>query len=100
MKKLLKILKYTVLSILTVMLLFYAFIIYATKVDNRILAAIQNHVERVSLPDTARSAFAEVAYSQPSRNNRKIFGGIVPFDKVWRTGANEATQITFKQDCI
>jgi hypothetical protein len=36
-------------------------------------------------------------YSQPSKNDRKIFGGIVPFGKVWRTGANEATEITFTQ---
>jgi len=39
-----------------------------------------------------------VKYCQPSKKNRVIFGGIVPFGKVWRTGANEITEITFKQD--
>lgn len=39
-----------------------------------------------------------VTYCQPSKKNRVIFGGIVPFGKVWRTGANEITEITFKQD--
>ncbi len=41
--------------------------------------------------------YIKVVYSQPSKNDRKIFGGIVPFGKVWRTGANEATEITFTQ---
>lgn len=37
----------------------------------------------------------ELAYSRPSIKGRKIFGDIVPFGKVWRTGANSATVITF-----
>ena len=36
-------------------------------------------------------------YSQPFKNDREIFGGLVPYDKVWRTGANEATEVTFTQ---
>ena len=36
-----------------------------------------------------------VEYGQPSRRGRKIFGGIVPWGEVWRTGANEATTIRF-----
>jgi len=36
-----------------------------------------------------------LTYGRPSINNRTIFGGLVPFDAVWRTGANEATAITF-----
>lgn len=40
----------------------------------------------------------EVHYSQPSMRGRKIFGGLVPYGQVWRTGANEATEITFKKD--
>lgn len=33
----------------------------------------------------------EVFYNRPSKRNRQIFGALVPYDKVWRTGANEAT---------
>ncbi|MDT0557142.1 DUF2911 domain-containing protein [Ichthyenterobacterium sp. W332] len=33
----------------------------------------------------------EVFYNRPSKKERDIFGGLVPYDKVWRTGANEAT---------
>lgn len=34
-----------------------------------------------------------VIYSRPQKRNREIFGKLVPFGKVWRTGANEATEI-------
>jgi hypothetical protein len=37
----------------------------------------------------------EVVYSRPGIKNREIFGGLVPFEQVWRTGANAATKITF-----
>jgi DUF2911 family protein len=39
-----------------------------------------------------------VDYSRPVAKGRTIWGGLVPYDKVWRTGANEATQITFSDD--
>lgn len=37
-----------------------------------------------------------IDYSQPSMKGREIYGGLVPYGKVWRTGANEAT--TFETD--
>jgi len=37
-------------------------------------------------------------YSRPHKKDREIFGGLVPFDKLWRTGANKNTQITFSDD--
>jgi hypothetical protein len=39
-----------------------------------------------------------VTYGAPSKKGRDLFGGLVPFDKVWRTGANNATEITFAKD--
>lgn len=36
----------------------------------------------------------EVFYNRPSKRGREVFGALVPFNEVWRTGANEAT--TFK----
>lgn len=33
----------------------------------------------------------KVTYNRPYKKGREIFGGLVPFNKVWRTGANEAT---------
>jgi tetratricopeptide (TPR) repeat protein len=43
--------------------------------------------QRVGLTDV------EVEYSRPNKNDRQIFGGLVPFDKPWRTGANQPTKI-------
>ncbi|HEX4641551.1 MAG TPA: DUF2911 domain-containing protein [Chthoniobacterales bacterium] len=43
--------------------------------------------QRVGLTDI------EVDYSRPNKNGRLIFGGLVPFDKPWRTGANQPTKI-------
>lgn len=37
----------------------------------------------------------ELSYSRPAMKGRKIFGDLVPYDKVWRTGANNATTIMF-----
>lgn len=40
----------------------------------------------------------EISYSRPGVKGRKIFGDLVPYGKVWRTGANSATTITFGED--
>lgn len=43
-------------------------------------------------------AVARVVYSRPQANGRDVFGGLVPYGEVWRTGANEAPEIKFYQD--
>lgn len=40
----------------------------------------------------------QLKYSRPSVKGRKIFGGLLPYGEVWRTGANSATAITFSDD--
>jgi hypothetical protein len=39
----------------------------------------------------------ELSYSRPSAKGRKVMGDLVPFGKVWRTGANQATTLTFSE---
>lgn len=39
-------------------------------------------------------------YARPNSKERKIFGSLVPYDQVWRTGANNATSITFSDEVI
>ena len=39
-----------------------------------------------------------IDYHRPGVKGRQVWGGLVPYDKVWRTGANEATMITFSDD--
>lgn len=48
--------------------------------------------QRVGITDV------EVGYSRPGMKGRTIFGGLVPYGEVWRTGANTATKITFSTD--
>jgi tetratricopeptide (TPR) repeat protein len=47
--------------------------------------------QRVGLTDV------EVDYSRPNKNGREIFGGLVPYGKLWRTGANAVTKIKFSR---
>ena len=42
----------------------------------------------------------ELSYSRPGMKGRKIFGDLVPFGKVWRTGANQATTLTFGEEVM
>jgi len=63
-----------------------------------------NTTAQVKMPapsptQTVKQDFAigniEIVYSRPSSKGRKVFGDLVPYNKLWRTGANEATKITF-----
>jgi hypothetical protein len=42
----------------------------------------------------------EIEYSRPATKGRNIFGDLVPFGKVWRTGANSNTTISFSEDVV
>jgi hypothetical protein len=42
----------------------------------------------------------EIVYSRPSAKGRDVFNNLVPFGKLWRTGANENTTISFSDDVV
>jgi hypothetical protein len=42
----------------------------------------------------------EIVYCRPAARGRAVFGNLVPFGKVWRTGANENTTISFSEDIV
>lgn len=54
--------------------------------------------------DTARgtvgAAHIQIDYGRPMRRGRVIFGNVVPWDTVWRTGANQATQLITDKDLV
>jgi len=50
--------------------------------------------QRIGLTDIT------VNYSRPSANGRTIFGDLVPYDQLWRTGANSSTKISFSNAVI
>lgn len=46
------------------------------------------------------STMIKVSYSRPLTRGRKIFGELVPFEKLWRTGASDCTSITTNEDIV
>jgi hypothetical protein len=45
-----------------------------------------------------KDTYLKITYGQPQKRGREIFGALVPYGQVWRTGANEATEITITKD--
>ena len=60
-----------------------------------VMYAQMDKSKRASPPETATGTIAgatiTINYSSPAVKGRKVWGDLVPFDKVWRLGANEAT---------
>jgi hypothetical protein len=68
-----------------------------------VAAAQQDKSQRPSPAAQAQCKFSDgktitVDYSSPRMKGRKIFGGLVPYGEVWRTGANEATTFVTEED--
>jgi hypothetical protein len=67
-------------------------------------AAKGGTIGQMSPPDTAKASIAganiSVAYSRPLKRGRVIFGEVVPWNQVWRTGANAATMFTTDRDLV
>lgn len=53
---------------------------------------------RVKIEQQVGLVNVSLDYSQPSKRNRSIFGSLIPFGEVWRTGANMSTKLTFDTD--
>lgn len=72
------------------------------------LMATAQETTKKSTPKSPEAAFTQqfggseiqVAYARPSARGRKVFGELVPFETLWRTGANDCTQITFKDEVV
>ncbi len=63
----------------------------------------QDKSKRPSPPASAECKFSDgqtvkIDYSSPRMKSRKIFGGLVPYGQIWRTGANEATTFVTSAD--
>lgn len=53
-----------------------------------------------AVSQTIGTTEVSITYGRPSVNGREVFGGLEAFGEVWRTGANEATAITFSDDVM
>lgn len=67
-----------------------------------VLSAQQDEASRPSPPAEAKGMIGKtrvsIRYSSPAVKGRKIWGGLVPYEKIWRTGANEATVFEISKD--
>lgn len=61
-------------------------------------------IGQISLRDTVRAVMGDarltVDYGRPAKRGRVLFGGLVPYGQVWRTGANAATQLFVDRDVL
>lgn len=47
-----------------------------------------------------KETYLKITYGQPLKKDRSIFGKLVPYGQIWRTGANEATELTITKDIL
>jgi hypothetical protein len=73
-------------------LLFASFVSYGQQIQMPQASPSSKIIQKVGLTDVT------VDYSRPSTKGRKIFGELVPYGEVWRTGANAATVFSFSTD--
>ncbi len=60
----------------------------------------KKHSPEQTLTYTKNGKDISLFYNRPSKKGREIFGKLVPFGEVWRTGANEPTTFTTKTDLV
>lgn len=89
------------IACLGVAFLFAGSLTAQTKTDSKKMSAATKD-ERPSPPKTTKGTVGNLTitidYSQPGVKGRKIFGDLVPYGKIWRAGANEATTIEVSRD--
>ncbi len=88
-----KLLKRTVLILLGIVIIGFAGM-YFMKQNTK------KHSPEETITHTAKDATITVYYNKPYKKDREIFGHLVPYGEVWRTGANEATTFTTDKDLM
>ncbi|MEO6347489.1 MAG: DUF2911 domain-containing protein [Aquaticitalea sp.] len=89
-----KFLKWTLITLSVVALGLFLYSYFVEDIFSKRLSP--KDTVKFELNDTKLSVF----YNRPSKRNREIFGALVPYNEVWRTGANEATTFTTNKDLV
>lgn len=79
------------------LLVLLSLLLFTTAITSEVLAQAAPKPRKSPLAVSqlkSGKTYVRVVYSQPHKNEREVFGGLVPYGKVWRLGANEATEIT------
>ena len=79
-------------SFLLAIVLFMAFTVVEAQIETPQPSPTATFSQKVGLTDV------KITYSRPSVKGRKIFGDLVPYGQLWRTGANMATKFEFSDD--
>jgi len=76
--------------------LFCLFLFFCTAATNVVAQeAVKSRPSPLAIAAVRyKDEYIKITYSQPQKRGREIFGKLVPYDEVWRTGANEATELT------
>ncbi len=84
----------------TLIAIIFICIVTTASSQEKINFAVPAASPAASFTQQLGTADVTVAYSRPMARGRKIFGGLVPFDSLWRTGASDCTTIEFTQPMI
>lgn len=79
-------------KITTSLLLIFSLTYFVQAQELPVPSPYSEVMQRIGLTDVT------IEYSRPGVKDREIFGGLEPYNQVWRTGANAATKITFSTD--
>jgi hypothetical protein len=82
----------------TLLFLFAGLLLVSSDLSAQKFPALDKSPLDVSYYRVDKAPVAKVVYSRPQKIGREVFGNLVAYDKVWRTGANECTEIKFFKD--
>ena len=80
------------------LILILSFSLTNAQTEDEILAGKMRVSPKASVSETIGFTNVTIDYGRPGVKGRKIWDGLVPYDKLWRAGANEATKFTFSND--
>ena len=75
-----------------------AFVLLLSQIGADAQVRIPQQSPKETIHQTVGLTDVEIVYSRPSARDRIVYGNLVPFGKLWRTGANENTLISFSDD--
>jgi len=99
MKKILKMKKLNINTIIALLLFVTLFVTESTAQRFNGLDEAPHDISyyRTSMVSTPK---VKVIYGRPQKNEEEVFGNMVAYNEIWRTGANEATEVKFYQDIV
>jgi tetratricopeptide (TPR) repeat protein len=85
----------TVLRLLSPLLIVMLFAASEARAQGQPTIQFPDASQRANVKQRVGLTDIEIDYARPNKNDREIFGGLVPYGKLWRTGANATTRVKF-----